>query len=295
MEKTLQKWDKKYPKLLKEIPDPPEKLYYQGDLKVVEKPCLAVVGTRKNTDYGEDMTRQIIRELSVLDIAIVSGLAKGIDTIAHKAALENDLPTIAVLGSGMDNIYPVTNQKLATEIIKNGLILSEYENGTPPLQQNFPQRNRIISGLSIATIVIEAPEKSGALITGRFAIEQNREIFILPGDVDRENSIGIIKFLQKNGGYPITSGQDIIEVLKDQPHLFKLDNVTKPEQETTENIFNLTKEQQLLFSLLKDRHPITIEKLEEKTKLQIQEILTALSILEIYGLIIINGGKYRRA
>lgn len=295
MEKMLQKWDKQYPKLLKEIPDPPEKLYYHGDLKILEKPCLAVVGTRKNTDYGEDITKQIIRELSVLDIAIVSGLAKGIDTIAHRAALENDLPTIAVLGSGMDNIYPATNQKLATEIIKNGLIFSEYENGTPPLQQNFPKRNRIISGLSIATIVIEAPEKSGALITGRFAIEQNREIFILPGDVDRENSVGIIKFLQRNGGYPITSGQDIIEILKDQPHLFKLDNAAKPEQKTTKNIFNLTKEQQLLFSYIKDRHPITIEKLEEKTKLQIQEILTALSILEIYGLIIINGGKYRRA
>lgn len=295
MEKTLQKWDKEYPKLLKEIPDPPEKLYYQGDLKVLEKPCLAVVGTRKNTDYGEDMTRQIIRELSVLDIAIVSGLAKGIDTIAHQAALENDLPTIAVLGSGMDNIYPATNQKLATEIIKNGLIFSEYENGTPPLKENFPQRNRIISGLSIATIVIEAPEKSGALITGRFAIEQNREIFILPGDVDRENSVGIIKFLQKNGGYPITSGQDIIEVLKDQPHLFKLDNQTQLKQQATKEIFNLTQEQQLLLSYIKDRHPITIEKLEEKTRLPIQEILTALSILEIYGLIIINGGKYRRA
>lgn len=294
MEKTLTKGNKFYPKLLKEIPDPPEKLYYHGDLKILEKTCLAVVGTRKNTDYGEDVTKQLIRELSILDIAIVSGLAQGIDTIAHQAALENNLPTIAVLGSGINNIYPPGNQKLATEIIKHGLILSEYSNNTPPHKSNFPNRNRIISGLSIAVIVIEAPEKSGALITARYAVDQGREIFVVPGDVDRESSLGIIRFLQKNGAYPICSGQDVIEILRDQPHLFKLDKEIQP-QEITKEIFNLTGNQQLLFSQLNDRHLITLEKLEEKTELPIQEILTALSILEIYGLILIKGGKYRRA
>lgn len=294
MGKILKKVDQLYPKLLKEIPDPPEKLYYHGDLKILEKTCLAVVGTRKNTDYGEDLTKQIIRELAILDIAVVSGLAKGIDTIAHKAALENNLPTIAVLGSGINNIYPASNHELANEIAEKGLILSEYENNTPPHKSNFPIRNRIISGLSIATLVIEAPEKSGALITARYAVDQGREIFVVPGDVDRESSLGIVRFLQKNGAYPISSGQDIIEILKDQSHLFKLDNAVKPPG-IVKNLFNLTENQQLLLSKLKDRHTITLEKLKEKTKLSIQEILTALSILEIYGLIITNGGKYRRA
>ena len=166
------------------------------------------------------MTQKIIEELAVLDIAIVSGMAIGIDTIAHKTALKLNIPTIAVLGSGLNNIYPKANLKLAQKIAQNGLILSEYEPDAPPLNYNFPQRNRLISGLSVATIVVEAPEKSGALITARFALNQGREIFVVPGDADRVNSKGITKLMQKGAAYPVTCGQDIIESLKIQPHLY---------------------------------------------------------------------------
>src|SRR3989338_2643499 len=164
--------DKRYPALLKQIFSPPAVLFCKGNLELLSSPCISIVGTRRSSDYGEFMTRKIINELSATSLTIVSGLAKGIDTIAHDAAMKNNMPTIAVLGSGMHNIYPQQNKGLAEQIKGKGLIITEYEDEETPQKCNFPKRNRIISGLSIATLVIEAPEKSGALITAKLALEQ---------------------------------------------------------------------------------------------------------------------------
>ena len=219
--KTLKFADKEYPQLLKQIYNYPQKLFYRGDLKVLEKPSIAIVGTRRPTEYGEYMAEKIVKELSILDVNIVSGLAKGIDTIAHETALECGLSTVAILGSGIENIYPPANIELAKAIEENGLVMSEFEGDIEPASFHFPMRNRIISGLSLATIVIEAPEKSGALITAKYALDQGREIFVIPGDIEREQSLGALRLLQRGAAYPIASGHEVLEILKTQPYLFK--------------------------------------------------------------------------
>lgn len=298
-----------YPLLLKQIHNPPKKLFFRGNPEILQKTCIAVVGTREYSDYGEYMTNKIIEELAVLDIAIVSGLAKGIDTIAHKAAIINGLPTIAVLGSGLDNIYPKQNISLAKEIISSGLILSEYEPPEPPADFHFPQRNRIISGLCIATVVIEAPEKSGARITAKLALDQSREIFVVPGDVDNENSLGPLRILQEGSAYPVGSGQDIISVLTMQPHLFENAKpkpvarhsaiiVHAPAPAKTshkpEIILNLSEEETEIFSIIPRHRGISVDHISQTCALPARKILSALSILEIKGLLKIKDGKYSR-
>ncbi len=288
--------DRFYPYLLRQIYDPPKKLFYSGNIQILDKTCISIVGTRKNSDYGEFITKKLIEELSILDIAIVSGLAKGIDCIAHKAAIENALPTISVLGSGLDNIYPPENTKLFYEIEKNGLILSEYEPQEGPIDFHFPQRNRIVSGLSIATIVIEAPLKSGALITAKFALEQGREIFTVPGDIDRENSVGPFNLLKNSCAYPVASGQDIIEILKIQPTLFNKKN--KKHNETTEisekNLYKLNKEELEIFNAIPIRRTISLDEIKKKICLPTNIILSTISMLEILELIKTNNGKFSR-
>jgi len=216
----IDKNDPEYPRILKEIHDPPREIYIRGNIEILNKPSLAVVGTRKATDYGIRATEEIIKNLPP-GFVIVSGLALGIDTVAHRAALRKNIPTIAVLGSSIDDqsIYPRENAKLAYEIIaKGGAIISEYESPSPPQKQNFPKRNRIVSGLSKAVIVIEAPEKSGALITARCALEQNREVYALPGNVFLENSRGTNNLI-KQGAHPIISFKEIIEEIEHQDQL----------------------------------------------------------------------------
>jgi DNA processing protein len=304
--KTLKISDSNYPSFLKEVHTPPEKLYYKGNIELLHKTCISVVGTRKYSDYGEEMTAKIIRELSVLDICIVSGLALGIDSIAHRTALECNLPTIAVLGSGIDNIYPPQNLELAEEIQKSGLIISEYSEMTEPLRTNFPQRNRIVSGLSIATIMIEAPNKSGALITADLALEQGREVFVVPGDVDRENSMGALGLLQKGHAYPIASGQEIITILREQPHLFKGNPLIKerrsaligtrpvPPKKIPPIPYSLSPSQAKVLSFLHKHKGLDMQTLEQKANLPIRELLQSITLLEIQQLIKTKSGKYYR-
>ncbi|MBI5753684.1 DNA-protecting protein DprA [Candidatus Peregrinibacteria bacterium] len=311
--KILQIGDSNYPNLLKHITKPPEKLFYRGNLDHLTKTCISIVGTRKYSAYGEEMTQKIIRDLSCLDICIVSGLALGIDSIAHRTALECGLPTIAVLGNGIDYIYPAENLGLALEIEKNGLILSEYPGKFEALRTNFPQRNRIVSGLSIGTIMIEAPEKSGALITAKYALEQGREIFAVPGDIDRENSLGTLRLLQKGAAYAISSGDDVLEVLKQQPHLFR--NLAKKNyltfqrtemerqarlknkdqlKEKLKHSYNLSSSQEKIISQLPKHSGLDMEALCTKANLPISELLQGISVLEIKQLITTKSGKYYR-
>lgn len=274
-----------YPELLRHIHQAPKKLYYKGNLEVLNGMCLAFVGTRRASEYGEFVVGKIIEELSLCGVVIVSGLADGIDTFAHKAALKCGLKTVAVLGTGVDNIYPEKNRGLAAEIVGNGgTIVSEYEDGAEALDFHFPARNRIIAGLSLATIVIEAPEKSGALITAKRANEENREVFAVPGDIDRPMSIGCNKLIQGLEAKPLLSGGDIIRELQMQAELFVVD------EKTIEKVNEIS-----MLELIPKTRPISKEQLIERTGLAIEELNKNLSFLEISGLIAsTNSGFYIR-
>ena len=180
-----------YPECLKEISDPPEKLYYKGNLELLKSErMIAVVGTRNPSSYGKLCCEYMIKKMSKADITIVSGFAKGIDSIAHKTSLITGTKTIAVIASGLDIVYPASNLSLYKEIEEKGLILSEYEAGTKPFKGNFPRRNRIIAGLSKGIIVVESKDRGGSLITADLALEYNRDVYAVPGDIFSEYSKG---------------------------------------------------------------------------------------------------------
>ena len=202
-----------YPERLRNIYDPPKKLYVLGNFKILKEKAIAIVGSRKATEYGKKVAFQISQELTKENINIVSGLAIGIDTYAHLGAIsiQNQASTIAVLGSGIDEMYPKENTELARKIIQTGgCIVSEYPLGTKPNKINFPQRNRIISGLSEGVVVVEASEKSGSLITAEFGIEQGKEIFAVPGNIDNPLNRGTNKLIQ-DGAKMVLSSKDILE------------------------------------------------------------------------------------
>ncbi|MBU0694284.1 MAG: DNA-processing protein DprA [Candidatus Omnitrophica bacterium] len=204
-------FDENYPSFLKEISYPPLVLYIKGDSGVLNKTLFAIVGTRIPTFYGISMAEDFSCKLSSLGFVIVSGLARGIDTAAHKGAIKKG-ETVAVLGSGLLNIYPGENKKLAQKISEKGAIISEFPLGEPPLRENFPRRNRIVSGLSRGVLVVEAAIRSGALITARLALEQNREVFALPGKADSPLSKGTHSLI-KEGAKLVDSLEDILEEL----------------------------------------------------------------------------------
>jgi len=204
--------DAGYPAALAQIPAPPPLLYVRGQISAVDDWSVAVVGTRSPTTYGREATRRIVGELAAAGVSVVSGLAIGIDTIAHAVALEVGGRTIAILASGMDQVYPERNRALAEQIEANGALLSEFPLGTKPTPQLFPVRNRIISGLSLATLVVEAGVKSGALITVRYALEQGRDVFAVPGPIFSPKSEGPNQLIRDGAGL-VTRGQDILEAL----------------------------------------------------------------------------------
>jgi DNA processing protein len=210
--RQVQIGDRDYPELLKYIPDPPGILYYAGDIALASKPAIAVVGARKATSYGKWAAYGFAKKLAEYDVVVVSGMAYGIDSFAHKGAVENGGKTVAVLGCGIDICYPDSNQALRERILEEGLILSEYEPGTPPMPFRFPLRNRIISGLSIGVIVAEAGLASGSLITAERAAEQGRNIYALPGNINSMYSFGTNKLI-KDGATPLIVFDDIIDEL----------------------------------------------------------------------------------
>jgi DNA processing protein len=220
-----------FPPLLKEIPDPPRELYFSGTLPSPSCILIAVVGSRKYTEYGRRAAESIIAGLRGYDIAIVSGLAFGIDAIAHRTALKYGIPTIGIPGSGLDpsHIYPRAHRGLAEEIMKKGgALFSEYEDDAKVYPSNFPARNRIMAGMSVATVIIEAKERSGSLITARLALEYNRDVFAVPGSIFSDSSAGT-NTLIRDGASPVQSAGDIIEEL----HLVKLPEERNTSEETT--------------------------------------------------------------
>ena len=277
----------RYPENLQEIPKMPEKMYLIGELPDPDEYLyLAVVGTRKFSNYGKEACEKIISGLRGYNFVIVSGLALGIDAIAHRAALDSGLKTIAVPGSGLDFsvLHPRTNHQLAKEIIeKGGCLLSEFEWEMPAGLHTFPQRNRIIAGLSRGTLVIEAPEKSGALITANFSLDFNRDVLSVPGSIFSENSQGTNKLI-KMGAVPVSSAEDILDAfgIAKENENFKLDF----EQQ------NLSPVEKRIISALNE--PLAKDDLIRKLNMPATEINPALMAMQLNGLIKESGGEFRK-
>lgn len=272
---TILTWDDPdYPPLLKQIYDPPFVLYVRGELLSADEWAMAVVGTRRASAYGREATRRLAGDLAVNDITIVSGLAQGIDSHAHKAALEANSRTIAVLAHGLDRVYPPQNRSLAAKIVDHGALVSEFALGTRPEGKNFPARNRIISGLSLGTLVVEAGKRSGALITAEFAAEQGRDVFAVPGNIFATGSMGTNRLIQ-SGAKLALSVEDILEEL----NLTMIGAFQQAREIVPENEI----ESRLLEHLSDD--PIHADELGQITDMPISEVSSTLALMELKGMV----------
>ena len=281
--------DDAFPQLLEQIPGPPHLLYVDGDPESLHLPAIAIVGSRNPTRGGERNAFEFAEHLASVGFTIVSGLAQGIDTAAHRGALAAGGKTIAFLGHGIDRIYPASNKNLATEITRNGALVSEFPLGTHPGRELFPQRNRLISGLSLGTLVVEAAKRSGSLITARLAGEQGREVFALPGSIHNALARGC-HLLIRQGAKLVENSDDIIAELAPlagqilQNTMESTSKQTDPESLDAEYV-------QLLKHVGHD--PITIDELAQDSGLTIDQVSSMLLILELHGKIeSLSGGRY---
>ena len=280
--------DYEYPSLLKEIHNPPLWLFYRGNINILNT-CgkkMAVVGSRRASITAKNVLTKILSEFENTDLCVVSGMADGIDTTAHQAALKYNLPTIAVLGSGLENIYPIKNTELFNSIINSkGLVLSEFPPKSPPIKYHFPLRNRIVSGISDCTLVAEATLKSGALITAGLCLEQNRELMCIPGAINNPGTEGIYKLL-KNGAGIVTCGDDILNNMN-----WHINKFSKSSEQN--DIFqNLSDDEKIVADLLR-RDTLTIDELSYKTNFSIDTLMLILTNLELQDIITqIEGEKY---
>ena len=270
--------DPEYPSLLKELPTAPPLLYYRGRLSPEDDHALAIVGTRRATTYGRDVTRQMATAIAQAGVTIISGLAIGLDGIAHQAALDCGGRTIAVLGNGIDRIYPAENQKLAEAIIQQdqGAIVSEYPPGTPPDAKHFPTRNRIISGLGLGVLIVEAPQNSGTMHTANAAAEQGREVFAIPGSILSPNSQGTNLLIQE-GAKLVMQPEDILDEL----HLsYQL-------AQTRQVVREISPPDDMEASLLKllELEPLHVDDIAIQSGLQIHEISARMMIMAGKGLV----------
>jgi DNA processing protein len=279
--KVINLTDEDYPEDLKNISQPPVFLYYRGNIKLLKKRKIAVVGTRKATSYGEMACERVVDGLIDAGIVTVSGLALGIDAICHRRTLEKNGDTIAILGNGIDIIYPKINKKLYEAVGKNGLILSEYPLGTEPTNFNFPMRNRIIVGVSRGVAIIESQETGGSLITASIAIEENRDVFVIPGDIFSPSSQGCNNIIKRSHGKLVTDAKDILD---EYGWYGKKEEYILPKMSDLES--------KVYGELVKEK---TLDELIISTGERTSELLSVLMDLEIKHIIIsVAGGKYRR-
>jgi DNA processing protein len=278
-----------YPELLRRIPDPPTLLYIVGNVEALHLPALSIVGSRNPTRGGKENAYEFARHLGNTGFCIVSGLAQGIDTAAHEGALDAGAMTVAFLGHGIDRVYPAANRDLAHRISQNGVLVSEYPLGAPPRREHFPQRNRLISGLGLGTLVVEAARRSGSLITARLAGEQGREVFAIPGSIHNPLSRGCHQLI-KQGAKLVESAEDIVsELAALTGHLMQ--NETETNMDNNETIQHDADYGILLNALSFD--PASADELAENSGLTIDQVSSMLLILELEEKIeALSGGKY---
>jgi DNA processing protein len=271
--------DVSYPQRLKEIDQPPPVLYVRGEYLPDDIFAVAIVGTRRVTPYGRQITEQLALFLASSGMTVISGLARGVDAIAHQTALKAGGRTIGVLGSGVDKIYPPEHRSLAEQMMESGAIISDYAPGTPPDASNFPPRNRIISGLSLAVVVVEAGETSGALITAEFAAEQGREIFAVPGSILAPQSKGTNKLIQ-NGALPLLNVEDLMQAL---------DLTRMGEHKAARKIIPGDETEARLMGVLGDE-PVHVDEIRNQTAMPIEKVSATLALMELKGMVRQVGG-----
>ena len=273
--------DSEYPSLLREIPDPPPVLYVSGNLEGSIR-NIAVVGSRNATAYGISTTQTLCADLSAFDITIVSGMAIGIDTAAHQGALAGSGKTVAVLGSGLNKIYPTENQNLFKRISEHGAVITEFDLNAEPEAHHFPIRNRIISGMSLGTVVVEATRKSGSLITARLAAEQNREVFAVPGSIQSFKSTGTHTLI-KQGAKLVENAQDVLEELT---AFMETPNITTDQKKdgAPENLSTLSPDEIAVYKVLSP-YPEHIDTIARMTKIPPGKLLSILLQLELSGMV----------
>jgi DNA processing protein len=277
---TVLTWDDEdYPKRLREIDQPPPVLYVRGSLASEDSWAVAVVGTRRVTAYGRQVTEELSAHLARNGVTVVSGLARGVDAIAHQAALKAGGRTVAVLGSGVDRVYPPEHRTLAEQIIASGALVSDFAPGTPPDASNFPPRNRIISGLSMAVVVVEAGETSGALITAQFAVDQGREVFAVPGNILAPQSKGTNRLIQQ-GAQPLLSAGDVLEAL---------DLTRVSEQRVMRKAIPADEVEARLLDILGDE-TLHMDEIRSRSGLPIEWVSATLVMMELKGMVRQVGG-----
>lgn len=289
-----------YPNLLRETYDPPVVLYVKGAWsECLERPCVGIVGSRRCSTYGQNAALMLSRELAQRGITIVSGLARGIDAAAHRGALEAGGRTVAVMGTGLDRVYPRDHRKLADDILEHhGALVTQFPLDTPPVSENFPYRNRVISGLSLGVVVVEAAENSGSLITARLAMEQNREVFAVPGNITSRNSFGTNYLIKGAGAKLVQQWQDVASELPAEIAAQLLPPPARKAKKKGELVdqlqltpSNLSETEAIIFKLLTTDTPKQIDVLAESTQLSITQLTSALLTLEMRELIRALPGK----
>ena len=277
--------DENYPKRLLNCYDSPPLLYYRGNADLNISRIISVVGTRNNSDYGRSVCEKFIEDLKAENIIVVSGLAFGIDTIAHKAALKHNLQTVAVLAHGLDRIYPPQNKTLAKQITEQGGLLTEFISNTNPDKQNFPKRNRIVAGICDAVVVIESSKKGGSLITAELGNSYNKDVFAIPGRINDSKSEGCNYLIKNNKAALINSAQDFLEMMNWAP-------VPKPTSKKQRELFiELSPDEKIVVDILQQQESIQIDELYFKSGLSSSAVATALLMLEMQGIIVTLPGK----
>jgi DNA processing protein len=276
--------DKNYPQRLLNCYDSPTLLYYKGNANLNTTKIISIVGTRSNSDYGKNVCDKIIEDLAEQNVLIISGLAFGIDTIAHKASLKNNLKTVGVMAHGLDKVYPAQNKTLAVDMLSQGGILTDFMSGTNPDRQNFPLRNRIVAGICDALLVIESSAKGGSLITAELANSYNKDVFAIPGRVNDSRSEGCNYLIKNNKALLITSADDLL-------HIMNWKEAPKKVKQQRELFIELTPDEKIITDILKERENIQIDELYFKSGLSSSAVAQALLMLEMQGVVASLPGK----